>query len=176
MGRSKKDTAASCTKRDCIYYNTDIYQRYGCMYAEKENKSKLSQIPPGETYSVENCQFYTPGRKRRSAEIHPPSEKVDSHITSGARKLAKEPNALVFYDMQLNDKDIAHIYEVPSQAVAYWRKIQGLGSGHESKRLNWREIHKMMKEGYSDIAIAKLTNTKSIVIAEYRKTEASHNA
>ena len=175
MGRNKEEIPASCPHKDCTYYNRDIYIKFGCLYSEIEHKTKLSQIPPGETYSVENCQFYIPGKRRRPVEMHPPTDKVDSHVLSGANKLAREPNAFLFYEMQLNDKDIAHIYEVPSQAVAYWRKVQGLGSGHETKRLNWRVIYEMLKDGYSDIAIAKLTNTKSIIIAEYRKTEASHN-
>ena len=177
MARKKEYDDVSCKKTNCAYYNSDMYHAFGCLYAQMEQKSKLSQIPPGETYDIENCQFYAPrsGRKKVSPEIHPPTEKVDPKVLRGANKLSKEPNALIFYDMQLNDKDIGKIYEVPARSVAHWRKVHGLGSGHESKRLNWKEIIDLMKEGYSDLAIARLVNTDKKVITEYRRTEASHN-
>ena len=175
MNTLQPNQSVSCRREDCRYFNNDHFRNYGCAYAQIEQKSKLSQIPPGETYSVENCQFYKPGHRKQSPAKHPPTVKVDPVVLRGANKLSREANTQVFYDMKLCDKDIAKIYEVPAQAVAYWRKVSGLGTGHETTRLNWRLIIEMMKEGYSDIAIARLVNTKAIVISEFRRTEASHN-
>lgn len=177
MNQYRQKINVACQRRDCVYANVDPFKLYGCSYAQMENKSKLSQIPPGEKYSIENCPFYKQGQghKKRSVEAHPPTDKVDPAVLRGAQKLSREENTLMFYEMKLCDKDIAKIYDVPAQSVAHWRKVSGIGSGHETKRLNWREINNMMKDGYSDVAIARIVHTQASVITEYRKTEASHN-
>ena len=163
--------AKNCKHKDCRYYNEKPAHNFSCNYALITGKTKLSQLKSGEKYDVNNCQFYSTGRKVRPSEVYPLIDIVSEEIQREANILSREPNAVTLYDLPMDDKDLARVYGVSYQSVAHWRKIKGLGHLQNAVPINWEEIDSLLEEGYSDIATAKLTGTKAVVVQEYRKTK-----
>jgi len=148
----------ACEKRDCMYF----FSGHGggsCNYMTLTGQTKLGQIPRGQKYSVENCQFYEKGKQRRYI-VDPPMSKANPvEIVTACMKI-DSTLAMKLYDLNLCDDDMAMFLNSLPRAVSRWRKQHGLIRPRNVviKRISWGLIDEMIEKGLSDEEIVKKIN------------------
>lgn len=143
----------ACKKTDCVYYTSSDW--YKCNYLTITGMSKLAQIPKGEKYDVDRCQFYKRGRKQRAA-IDPPIVRNDQVDYSKEASTIDSEVAFQLYDEKLTDSDIGRLLNIHPNAVAKWRKRNGLTQVPEAETRDLKGVTKLIQQGYSPTAISKL--------------------
>ena len=159
----------ACNRKDCCYH-TEHAQNYGCNYMFVNGFSKHSQMPYGETYTVENCPFYEKGRRKKPNLETPLPNGSSIDVIKDSRTINSD-TAEMLMDMKLSDYDIAMFLRVTQAAFAKWRRNKGyyLQRGKKYPRINWGEVDAMLKDGYSDVAVAVYNNTTENVISYYKE-------
>ena len=167
----------SCKRKSCIYHTGN--KIHGCNYIFITGNSKLGQIPQGEKYDIEKCQFYESGRKRSasmySAIASPTPEELMREANSVDVNKLKE-----LYDADLCDSDIALLLGVSQRAIAKIRRQKGfvrtMQKGGSIRKIDWEGVDTMFSEGYSDIAISMFFNVPLEVIQKYKIIKARKEA
>lgn len=159
-----------CTRTSCCYH-AEPNKPYGCNYMSVTGTSKLAQMPPNVTYSVEDCPFYKNGKRRTAPK---------GEIVMGVNPLEvirqvstlDEDEVKQLYDLNLCDSDIALLLNVLPQAIAKFRREKGLirsmSKSGGIRRINWEEVNKMIADGYSDIAVSMFVSVPLEVIQIYK--------
>lgn len=158
-----------CKRKNCIYHvSTKIY---GCNYCFVTGLSKLGQIPKGEKYSIENCQFYESGKKRSAMKPIVLDATAPDEVLKQTNDIDREL-VTKLYNYDLCDADIAMLLEVSPRAVVKVRRQKGMlrtmSKGGGIRRVNWEEVDSMLIEGYSDIAVAMYVKVPLEVIQRYK--------
>lgn len=159
-----------CDRISCRYH-ADATKPYRCNYMAVTGVSKLGQMPPNQTYSVENCPFYKSG-KRQAA---PKGEAViGANPFEISRQLdtLKHEDVEQLYNLNLSDADIAVLLDVLPQTIEKFRRLKGLvraaTMSGRIRRINWDEVDTMINEGYSDIAVSMFVSVPLEVIQKYK--------
>lgn len=159
-----------CTRRSCCYHTAGNSPN-GCNYIFVTGTSKLSQMPPNVTYSIDDCPFYKSGNKRSATKGSQIASANSIEIVRQAATL-KEKDVEELYDLDLCDADIAIILNVFPEAIAKYRRQKGLIRSMSKcggiRRINWDEVDAMIREGYSDIAVAMFISVPLEVIQKYK--------
>lgn len=167
----------SCKKKNCIYYVNNKF--YGCNYYFVTGQSKLSQIPKGEKYDIENCQFFDSGKKRSATKAIVLDSAEHDEVIKQVFEIDRQAVAELF-NQDLCDADIAMLLETSQMAVVKVRRQKGmlrtLSKGGSIRRINWDEVDSMLHEGYSDIAIAMTVKVPLEVILRYKDLIAKKKA
>ena len=166
-----------CKRKSCIYHTCN--KIFGCNYYFVTGQSKLSQIPKGEKYDIEKCQFYDSGKRRsatKSIVIDSPShDSVEEDVFSVDRNAVTD-----LFNFDLCDADIAMLLEVTPRAIVKVRRQKGMlrtmAKNGSIRRINWEEVDSMLGEGYSDIAIAMYIKVPLEVIQRYKNLIAKKKA
>lgn len=163
------EVMSDCKRKNCIYHvSTKIY---GCNYCFVTGLSKLGQIPKGEKYSIENCQFYESGKKRSAMKPIVLDATAPDEVLKQTNDIDREL-VTKLYNYDLCDADIAMLLEVSPRAVVKVRRQKGMlrtmSKGGGIRRVNWEEVDSMLGEGYSDIAVAMYVKVPLEVIQRYK--------
>lgn len=167
-----------CTRRSCCYHTAGNSPN-GCNYIFVTGTSKLSQMPPNVTYSIDDCPFYKNGNKRSATKGSQIATVNPIEVVRQAATL-NEKDIEELYDLNLCDADIALILNVSPEAIAKYRRQKGLirsmSKSGGIRRINWEEVNAMLKEGYSDIAVAMFVSVPLEVVQKYKVMIAKKNS
>ena len=177
MGEDEDKKMTGCKRKSCIYHAGN--KIHGCNYIFITGNSKLGQIPHGEKYDIEKCQFYESGRKRSasmySAIASPTPEELMREANSVDINKLKE-----LYEADLCDSDIALLLGVSQRTIAKIRRQKGfvrtMSKGGSIRKIDWEGVDTMFSEGYSDIAISMFFNVPLEVIQKYKIIKARKDA
>lgn len=162
-----------CRKTSCIYHTGN--HMYGCNYMFVTGISKLGQMPQGEQYKVEDCKFYSNGKKRSARKMQiirmdEPEEIVKETATVDGKILEE------LVELDLCDADIAHVLNVSQKTVVRLRRKKGLirsmSKSGGIRRINWDDVDTMLADGFSDIAVAMYVSVSLEVIQRYKVIKA----
>ena len=122
---------------------------FGCNYYFVTGETKTGNMPYGEKYKVDTCQYYQCGVRVRAARESPLATPNNLVVLTGLRTLRKNDDKVYeMYESGMNDIDIGKAFGVSASTIARWRKRKGLRA-KKQKSINWDGVEKTIRQGYS---------------------------